>query len=90
MEDQLPKYFKSILWSYDFSKVDPDKMKRIIIINAINYGDLKHWNWIINYYGKDEVLSVVDHASEFEVREGAKKLLDLIYREKHEKVSSHK
>ena len=53
--NQLPLFFKPILWSYDFNCLDLKKNKKDIIINTINYGDLKHWRWIVKYYGEKEI-----------------------------------
>lgn len=55
----LPDFFKPLLWSYDFSKIDSEKHKEIIIVNAINYGDLKHWRWLIKTYGKKEIANIL-------------------------------
>ncbi|MBU4369663.1 hypothetical protein KKG58_02760 [Patescibacteria group bacterium] len=52
---KLPKDFKPLLWSYKFSKIDPEKDKRVIIINTINYGNWRQWQWIIRKYGRKQV-----------------------------------
>ena len=51
----LPKIFRPILWSYDFEKCDPQKMKNTIITNAVNYGTFSHWRWIRSFYGNAPV-----------------------------------
>lgn len=56
---QIPDIFKPILWSYDFEKIDPDKIKKTIIKQAFNYGNFEHWRWIKNFYGKDQIISVL-------------------------------
>lgn len=56
---KLPVMFRFLLWSYTFEKVDPDTHRIPIIINTINYGDLKHWRWITRYYGKKNVQEVL-------------------------------
>ena len=90
MSKKLPKIFKSILWSYKWGNIDVDESKRRIIINSVNYGDLDHWRWIVDYYGREEVLDVVNSSKEGEVREGAKKLLNLILSKKDEKSAYKK
>src|SRR3989338_1014168 len=52
----LPLFFKSILWSSNFKNIDPEKAKRTIIIQAINYGDLRHWRWILARYGNEGLI----------------------------------
>ena len=49
---KLPKNFKPLLWSYKFSAIDPEKDKRTIIVNTINYGNWKQWGWIMKNYGQ--------------------------------------
>lgn len=75
---KLPSFFKPILWSYDFNKIDPRKTSRSVIINAINYGDLKHWRWIIDFYGKSKIKNVIAKAKAAEIRDSAKKLTSLL------------
>ena len=77
--NSLPEFFKPLLWSYDFDSLDLSKNKKDIILNAINYGDLKHWRWIINYYGKDEVKKVLESVSVWELRSRVRKLASLIF-----------
>ncbi|KKR62670.1 hypothetical protein A2643_03920 [Candidatus Nomurabacteria bacterium RIFCSPHIGHO2_01_FULL_39_220] len=51
----LPEIFRSILWSYNFEKCDPKKMKNTIITNAVNYGTFSHWRWIRSFYGSSVI-----------------------------------
>ncbi|MBU1179417.1 hypothetical protein KJ885_00555 [Patescibacteria group bacterium] len=78
-KNKLPEFFKPILWSYDFSKVSPQKNKKAIIINTINYGDLCHWRWIAKFYGKPAVKKVLSQVSVSEIRPRAKKLSAAIF-----------
>lgn len=75
---KLPQYFRQILWSYDFEKIDAEKDARTIIINSINYGNLSHWGWIIKSYGKDRIRDVVNECRAGEVRAGAKRLIEIM------------
>lgn len=75
----LPKSFKPLLWSYNFSKVDPDKNRGIIILNAINYGDFYHWRWLVQYYGKNGVAKELSHIGATALRPQARKLASLIF-----------
>lgn len=76
--NKIPQTFQGILWSYDFSKIDPEADKKIIIINAINYGDWEHWRWIFNYYGIAEVKKVIENTPVSEFRQRAFKLIRLL------------
>lgn len=78
-KQKLPLFFKPILWSYDFSAVDIKKNKKTIIVNAINYGDLKHWKWLIKNYGRENVKSELIKIPATELRPGARKLASIIF-----------
>ena len=76
---KLPLYFRSILWSYNFFMLDPDRDKVIIIINAINYGGLRHWRWISDFYGKSEVANILRCIPKSEIRDRAIRLTSLLF-----------
>ena len=75
---KLPSFFKPILWSYDFSSLDLEKHKKTIIVNTINYGNWKHWKWIVKTYGKKEVKRVIQNTPASEFRKSALKLICLL------------
>ena len=75
----LPPFFKPVLWSYDFSAVDPEKNKEVIIINSINYGDLQHWRWINQFYGQRAIRETLSRISAAELRPGARRLAAIIF-----------
>lgn len=76
---KLPQSFRSLLWSYDFSEIDSEKDKKIIIVNAINYGDLEHWRWLVRQYGKETVKNTLENIPATEIRPRALKLAVLIF-----------
>jgi len=76
---KLPKYFKPILWSYNFAKIDVKKDKKTIIIQTINYGDWEHWQWINNAYKKDEIANIIKDSFVSEFRLPALKLASIIF-----------
>ena len=58
----LPLFFKSLFWSHDFSSLNPQRHRKTIILNSINYGEWKHWIWIVksnyrNFNNSPESLS---------------------------------
>lgn len=77
--DVLPSYFRPILWSYDFSLIKPQDSKRTIIVNSINYGDLKHWRWIAQFYGKEEIRRILTEIPATEIRSRVRHLASLIF-----------
>lgn len=76
---ELPEFFKPLLWSYDFSKIDPKKDKKVIIINSINFGDMKHWKWLIEVYGKDNIRNLLEEIPVSEIRPHVRRLASLIF-----------
>jgi len=76
---KLPPIFKSILWSYDFDKCDPEKMKRTIILQALNYGSLSHWQWVRSFYGNEEIKKVLAKAVVTEIRPKTRNLIEAIF-----------
>ena len=75
----LPEYFKTVLWSYDFDAIDPVKDKKTIIINAINYGDLRHWKWLVGFYGKEAVTEVLKRSPWTEIRPRVRNLVSILF-----------
>jgi hypothetical protein len=50
---------------YDFSRIDPLKHKTTIIVQALNYGTLTHWRWLVQSYGREGVRDVLTHVPAF-------------------------
>ena len=43
------------MWSYDFDRIDPTESKTALVVQAINYGTLAHWRWLVKSYGREGV-----------------------------------
>jgi hypothetical protein len=56
----LPEMFRPLLWSYRFEELDPEKHRDEIIVQTINHGNLDHWRWIIDRYGKATIRKVLE------------------------------
>ena len=71
-KQRLPARFKHLMWSYKFSKIQPDKHRERIIINTINYGEWHHLKWIADYFGKKKLKEIVKNipVSEFRNKAG--------------------
>ena len=78
---KLPESFRPLLWSYDFEKIDPEKHKKTIIVNAINYGDLDHWRWLYNTY-HDNISEILANLQFTEFRPEVRELAGLIFKVK--------
>ena len=78
-QHQIPSFFGPILWSYDMTKLDAEKDKRLLITQAVNYGDLKHWRWLSDTYGKHEVREVLATLPASEIRPRVQRLASLLF-----------
>jgi len=75
---KLPLFFKPLFWSYKFSSINPERDKKRIVINTINYGKWRHWLWMIRFYGKKAIKKMVEETPATEFREPALKLICLL------------
>ncbi len=75
----LPSIFKPILWSYDFDKCDPLRMKKTIILQTLKYGTLKHWQWIRSFYGDEVVRKILFGIRETEIAPKTKPLIETVF-----------
>ena len=75
----LPELFRPILWSYDFSKLEPKKDMKTIVVQAINYGNLKHWSWIINRYGLPTIKEILSSIPASELKPRTRNLVSVMF-----------
>ena len=77
---ELPAFFKQILWSYDFEKIDTEKHASVIILQAINYGTLAHWRWIKKHYGEEKIQKVITEIPATDFRPQALRLASILFK----------
>lgn len=61
MSARFPAFMQSCLWSYDISKIDPQKDRHLIITQAINYGTPQQLRWMLKNYADAEIKEAVIH-----------------------------
>ena len=76
----LPDTFRTLLWSHDFSQIDPVRHKKTIIVQTLNYGTLDQWRWLIKSYGREGVREVLVQISASELKPRALRLAALVFR----------
>lgn len=54
----LPPYTKPYFWSWNFEKLNPDKDRKLIVDQILNWGDKKATDWLFFFYGKEEVKNI--------------------------------
>jgi len=79
LKGKLPVYFKPILWSYNFGKLDIERDRREIILSAIKYGNLIHWIYLGENYTKETVGKIIAEAKPTEIRPGVRRLSEIIF-----------
>lgn len=75
----LPESFRPLLWSYVFEEMDPNQHQHEIIVNAINYGDLVHWRWLVDHYSLEAVKRQLTTAPVTEIRQHVRRLVALLF-----------
>jgi hypothetical protein len=75
----LPPSFRPLFWSYRFDDLDPDKDKKTIIVQLLNYGTLAHWAWLIEQYGRRDIANVLEHLPASEIRLRTRLLASLFF-----------
>lgn len=63
---QLPKH---LLWEYDFDTFDFEKGYKVVIERVVQRGNMDDWKSILNYYGKEKILDVVDWSRQLDDRD---------------------
>ncbi len=76
---KIPEFFRPILWSLKWDVLDVEKDKEDIIVGAVNEGNLRHWRWIIETYGKPEIRRVLAHRLETEFHPESRNLAKIIF-----------
>lgn len=75
---KLPLFFKPLFWSYKFSSIDPFQNQKTVIVNTVNYGNWRHWQWLVKFYGKEGVKKIIREIPKSEFRPAALKLISLL------------
>jgi hypothetical protein len=57
-----------LLWEYDLETFNYDKSYKIVIERVLERGTLAEWRAILNYYGRDKVLEVIDWSAQLTQR----------------------
>lgn len=76
----LPQFFESLFWYCDFLELDLQKNKEEIMIQTINYGNWKHWQWLFKYYGLVESKKIIQDIPVTTLRKRALRLIFLIFK----------
>jgi hypothetical protein len=70
-----------LLWSYNFDRIDPQGQKKTVIVQAINYGTIEHWRWLIRNYGREGVRDILGRVPATEIKPLSLRLVSFMPRE---------
>lgn len=76
---KLPDFFRSLFWSYNFNALDLEKNAKTIIVNTINYGNLTHWRWLKDYYGRTTIAQILKNIPSTELKQRAGRLAEILF-----------
>jgi len=85
---KLPTFFKPLFWGYNFNSIDIVENKRLVIVNTLNYGNWKQWQWLVKQYGRNDLKKTIINIPKSEFRKHIIKLLDLLFNIKEFKYAS--
>jgi hypothetical protein len=88
MKSSLPERLKPIFWSWDFDKIDIEKNKRTIIVQVLNYGKMRDWQWLTDTYGRDNLKATIVEMPTSEFSPRTVELFKLVFGIKKMKYAS--
>jgi len=65
---KLPEDFRAVMWGYNFKKIDPNENYERIIVNTLNYGSWKQWQWLVSFYGRKKLKNIIEEIPKSEFR----------------------
>jgi hypothetical protein len=58
---KIPKFLKSVFWSYNIEDLDLKRDKELIITQVLNHGDWQKLKWLYSVYSDKDIKKVVSH-----------------------------
>ncbi len=77
--NKLPSFLKPFFWSYDFSKLNIQNHKKLIIQNILNYGNEKSVKWLRKKFSEDDIKGVIKNSSQSEWDKKSLNLWSLVW-----------
>lgn len=79
MKNTIPNFLQPFLWSYDISKMDKSKHKKIIIKNILDFGNTEAFVWLKKNYTENEIQETIKQTIQTEWDKKSINLWSLIY-----------
>jgi hypothetical protein len=77
----LPQTLRPLFWSYDFSRIEPERYKKTIIVQVLNYGTFTQWRWLVETYGREAVRTILEQIPAAEIKPRTRRLAALVFDE---------
>ncbi|MDP3093638.1 MAG: hypothetical protein Q8N16_02635 [bacterium] len=74
----LPDFRRFFWWIQDPGVIDLEEYKKEIILQVVNYGGWRHWQWLVRHYGKETVKEIVQEIPESAFMPRVLKLIKLL------------
>jgi hypothetical protein len=78
-ERSLPDNFRPLFWSYRFDSLDPQRDKKTVIVQLINYGTRAHWGWLVREYGVGAIRRTLRSVPATEINPTTRALASLLF-----------
>jgi len=79
MRNTIPDFLQPFLWSYDLSKIDMKKHKKIIVKNILDFGTVRAVDWLKENYTENEIKEVIAQTIQTEWSKKSIHLWSFIY-----------
>ncbi len=79
IDNKIPSFLKPFLWSYDLSRLDLAKHKKIIIKNILDYGTEEATNWLKKNYSERDIKEAIQQTTRTEWSKKSINLWSFIY-----------
>ena len=64
-----PNISNTLLWEYDIPNFHWDKSYKIVIERVLIMGDIKEWQEIFKFYGRDKIVETINWSKQLSERE---------------------
>jgi hypothetical protein len=75
----MPDFHRFFWWTEDPNTINLDENKRDIILQIVNYGGWRHWQWLVDRYGREGVKQVILEIPESAFMPRVLKLIKLLF-----------
>lgn len=76
---KLPEYFRPIMWSWKFDEIDIAAMQATITMQALNYGELRHWKWVAETFGIQAIKKIFNKNKKTNMEKHNADLVSLLF-----------